>query len=908
MSQQHEVRAGETLSHIAQRYQVPVSEIQARNPFIKDPDLIQIGWNLHIPENSSSDAEDLPPPQSANDRSSTEAACTDCQVELVELIHITGETGTVHALTERQRNELDKAVEALQVPLQGLQQAESGSADRIPAAKQETWQALKDLDALPPISASTTARELLDEYKARWQHAQQRLDRQQRRRERIGRELEQVQREILRPMSRQASNNPKDLLTIRMFRTLSHELEETLHNINIVLEGRRSNVNSEQRNYEALDERLEFLRAALEAEVAYRVAQASDPRDAESIARLAHETATLKVRTRWPEFIAESDINALVQRQQRLHDIDATPDPAWWREFADYVVRSDPTPSLWSLVDTAEVERHRKLQDEKENLIVEQEQALNYLVETSPPSTNDVFASPNIGDTRAWNVVEIKRTSESGYRYIHRDALQQFRRGWQPLTITDVKQAMSAGRFREAGSQARDALRANRELKLKIAEWKSKEDNFFNQLNIELFKEDIATEDGRFSADAEAQMFRFAAQAGLSASYNPQKEEVHVGGKMESAYSLLEGKASLKAQMPNAGGTPLRLEYQDQRGELVRLHCGHLRTDVEYAIQGFAGACASLAANVKASTAPGNVGISGDAGGEVFAGGTLKNEAAFSVKWKAAYAEVQEELGEGQGEVTSDNEQENRDEADKAFQSLLEVKPEIALSAGIGAGFDFKIGLSDELRLYMTLKGHLVLGPGAGGGAAAELNGKQLVRLVRFVRWSLEQSDFRFLEWVDSKAFSVISLMLRVQAVSGEDLVDLVSLPVEALQKYWDDASERYRVAIDAADQLLRSGEIDTYTPEAKAEILYLFSRNVSRVPRQNGGDHRQFASAAFALLNTVKTHREFIEILRRMGQGDGSKGNMTYLKSNYENLVMRFLYRSPMAQETEQWLAGLYS
>lgn len=907
MSQQHEVRAGETLSQIAQRYQVPVSEIQARNPIIQDPDLIQVGWNLNIPANSSVSSEDLPPPRSANDTSSTEASCTDCQVELVELVHITGETGSVHALTERQRNELDKAVEALQAPLQDLQQAESGPEDRIPAAKEETWRTLKDLDALPPTSSSTTAQELLDEYQARWQQAQQRLDRQQRRRERIREELGQIQREVLRPMYRQASNNPKDLMTIRIFRTLSHELEQTLPDIDTVLEARRSNVDSEQKSYEALDERLKYLRAALEAEVAYRVAQTSGTQEAETVAQLAHEAETLKARTRWPEFIASSDMNALVQRQQRLNDIEATPDPAWWREFADYVIRSDPTPSLWSLVDTGEVERYRELQDEKKHLITEQEQALSYLVETSPPSTNDIFASPNVGDTRAWNVVEIKRTSESGYRYIHREALQRFRQGWQPLTITDVKQAMSAGRFREAGSQARNALQTNRELKLKIAEWKSKEDNFFNQLNIELFKEEIATEDGRFSAEAEAQMFRFAAQAGLSASYNPVKEEVHVGGKMESAYSLLEGKASLKAKLPNADGMPLRLEYQDRKGDLVRLHCGHLRTDVECAIQGFAGACASLAANVKASTAPGNVGITGDAGGEVFAGGTLKNEAAFSVKWKAAYAEVQDEQGEGPGGSISENEQENRDEADKAFKSLLEVKPEIALSAGLGAGFEFKVGLSDNRRLYMTLKGHLVLGPGAGGGVVAELNGPQIVELIQFVRWSLEQSDFRFLEWIDGQAFSLISLMLRVQAISGDDLVNLASWPLDRLQDYWRTVQESYLEAVDAANRVVQA-DVANYTPEAKAEVLHLFSRNASQAKRTNNADFEQMAAAAFVVLSTAGGHREFTEILRRMGQDDGIKGSLVDLKNNYINLILRFLYRSSKAERTEQWLSGLYS
>lgn len=158
------------------------------------------------------------------------------------------------------------------------------------------------------------------------------------------------------------------------------------------------------------------------------------------------------------------------------------------------------------------------------------------------------------------------------------------------------------------------------------------------------------------------------------------------------------------------------------------------------------------------------------------------------MKWKAAYAEVQGDQAPGQGETLSEEEQERRDGADKDFKSLLEVKPELALSAGLGAGFEFKIGLSPQDKIYMTLKGHLVLGPGGGGGVAAELSVLQVVELVQFIRWSLEQSDFRFLEWVESEAFSLISLMLRVQAISGEDLVDIVAKPILDLRKYWDEA------------------------------------------------------------------------------------------------------------------------
>lgn len=851
----------------------------------------------------------LAPPRAANDSSSTEASCADCQVEFVELLHITGEEDVVHALTERQCNELNHAINELRAPLQKLQQAEGEAQDRIPDVKTEVWQELKELDALPPTSTSTTAQELLEEYRGRWQQAQQRLDRQERRRDRIRGEVEQIRREVLSPMYRRPTNEPKDQLTLRVFTRLSHELERTLPDIETVLNAHRSSVARQKRAFESLDERMEYLRAGLEAEIAYRVERASGSASEETLAQLAYETRILKEQTRWPSFISETDMAALVRRQERLNQIESTPTPSWWRSLADYFASSSPAPTVWSLVETEEVEQYRELQDEKEQLLSEQEQALSRLVKGSPPSNNEVFASPNVGNTRAWNVVEVKRSGESGYRYIHREALEQFRRGWRPMRMVDVREVMSANQFKEAGKQALNGLRTHRELKLKLADWKSKEDNFFNQLNIELFKEDVSTSDGRFSAATEAQMFRFAAQAGLSASYDPVKQEAHIGGKMEGAYSLLEGKASLAAKFPNEDGMPFKLSYQDRKGELVSLHCGLIRADAEYVIQGFAGACASLGASVKVASAPQNVGITGESNGEAFVGGTLKNEAAFSVKWKAAYAEVQGDQAAGEGETIAEEEQEKRDGVDKDFKSLLEVKPEIALSAGLGAGFEFKVGLSDDKRLYMTLKGHLVLGPGAGGGVAAELNGAQIVELVRFIRWSLEQSDFRFQEWIDSEAFSLVSLMLRVQAISGDELIDLASWPLDRLEDYWRAARENYLEAIDVATRVTTRGDVINYTPEAKAEVLYLFSSNATRARGRNGEDFEQLASAAFAVLDTVRNHREFVEILRRMGQKDGTKGNVVDLKNSYVSLVLRFLYQSPSkAQDTEQWLSTLYS
>jgi len=45
----HKVKKGETLSGIASKYRVPMKDILARNPRIKDPNKIQAGWMLYIP-------------------------------------------------------------------------------------------------------------------------------------------------------------------------------------------------------------------------------------------------------------------------------------------------------------------------------------------------------------------------------------------------------------------------------------------------------------------------------------------------------------------------------------------------------------------------------------------------------------------------------------------------------------------------------------------------------------------------------------------------------------------------------------------------------------------------------------------------------------------------------------------
>ncbi|WP_303288912.1 hypothetical protein, partial [Marinobacter sp. SS5-14b] len=62
----------------------------------------------------------------------------------------------------------------------------------------------------------------------------------------------------------------------------------------------------------------------------------------------------------------------------------------------------------------------------------------------------------------------------------------------------------------------------------------------------------------------------------------------------------------------------------------------------------------------------------------------------------------------------------------------------------------------------------------------------------------------------------------------------------------------------------------------------------------------------ALKILETVTSHREFIEVLKRMGK-DGVKGDFNDLRTNYAILMFQRLFKSQQSAKTEEWLRNLY-
>lgn len=120
MSTTYIVKYGDTLSEIAQQLGVKMADLQALNPFIADPDFLREGWALRLLDTPSQPS--LPPP--AHDESATCIALmvqTECDEELVEVVHITGDP-YFYVLTETQCKALKQETTKVQALMEELHQ------------------------------------------------------------------------------------------------------------------------------------------------------------------------------------------------------------------------------------------------------------------------------------------------------------------------------------------------------------------------------------------------------------------------------------------------------------------------------------------------------------------------------------------------------------------------------------------------------------------------------------------------------------------------------------------------------------------------------------------------------------------------------------------------------------------
>ena len=120
MNSTYTVKNGDTLGAIALKHGTTVADLQALNPSISDPNYIKPGWQLKLP--GAPATVELPPPMHAHNTSSiTVQGQPQCDEELVDVAHITGERD-FFVLTEKQSKALKLEIDRVQTLMDALHQ------------------------------------------------------------------------------------------------------------------------------------------------------------------------------------------------------------------------------------------------------------------------------------------------------------------------------------------------------------------------------------------------------------------------------------------------------------------------------------------------------------------------------------------------------------------------------------------------------------------------------------------------------------------------------------------------------------------------------------------------------------------------------------------------------------------
>ncbi|UZW73702.1 hypothetical protein [Alkalimarinus sediminis] len=198
----------------------------------------------------------------------------------------------------------------------------------------------------------------------------------------------------------------------------------------------------------------------------------------------------------------------------------------------------------------------------------------------------------------------------------------------------------------------------------------------------------------------------------------------------------------------------------------------------------------------------------------------------------------------------------------------------------------------------------MVFGPGGAGGVAAELKVDQVIELIQFVRQALEESDFRFLEWITETAFDMISKIMELYLNLDKTLESIVSMTELEFATYWKKVSMAQKAVKNECRRILTGAEIVSgMTPIAKSRVLNRISKTyLFEVGSFSFDDDELQASACMKLLESICSERELIEVLRLMGESE-SKGRSDILIKSFKRIFDHLLFQSKQKNKARIWL-----
>ncbi|TVO33399.1 LysM peptidoglycan-binding domain-containing protein [Vibrio algivorus] len=325
--------------------------------------------------------------------------------------------------------------------------------------------------------------------------------------------------------------------------------------------------------------------------------------------------------------------------------------------------------------------------------------------------------------------------------------------------------------------------------------------------------------EAQYSADAGAQLFRFSSKAAatlntpLSSYQNALKNPKQLGGSGEVSanFTLLQAQASFMFWLPfekgnvgvkevkEAKGYELKLDYVDTHNKAHQYEVGCLAAKVEGSVYGLAGASCQLSAKVAfgpSDTGSGNFGIKGSSVtafdpniqrvSVLNTGPVSSDYAAEAGVTVDAFAGV--EAGGSLGATVYWQPPPIKEK--NQYQQLGSINGELSASFGVGSKGEFRLLFQGGV-LVLVSSAKLVMGPGASGKLAINLDMLGVDRFVDTLLGVLKQHDFKRLSVFgdvdkdgNNKDFEKLNNVLTLAMTMGLSVADVLLMPVSTWAEY----------------------------------------------------------------------------------------------------------------------------
>ncbi|MGO2497468.1 MAG: LysM peptidoglycan-binding domain-containing protein [Vibrio litoralis] len=322
--------------------------------------------------------------------------------------------------------------------------------------------------------------------------------------------------------------------------------------------------------------------------------------------------------------------------------------------------------------------------------------------------------------------------------------------------------------------------------------------------------------EAQYSADAGAQLFRFSSKAAatlntpLSSYQDALKNPKQLGGSTEVSanFALLQAQASFMFWLPfgkgnenvkdikDASGYELKLDYVDVHNKEHQYEAGCLAAKIEGSVYGLAGASCQLSSKVAfgaSDTGSGNFGLKGSsvtAFDPNIQSTNVLNSGPVSADYAAeagvtvdAFAGV--EAGGTLGATVYWWPPKDTNE-----KKLGSINGELSASFGAGAKGEFRLLFQGGV-LVLVSSAKLVMGPGASGKLAINLDMLGVDRFVDTLLGVLKQHDFKRLavfgdvdEDGKNEEFVKLNNVLTLAIAMGLTVADVLLMPVSTWAKY----------------------------------------------------------------------------------------------------------------------------